>query len=108
MSWSSELQVQEDTSEWRLSSFVEDDDSIPSETASSLSFVWGPGALTGKFIKWIGEISLSATVLVIIRGRLMIIKQAVRRRPHIFIMATNPAEAREAQRIYGDLKALCR
>jgi hypothetical protein len=94
----------------RLSSLSsEDDDSIPSGTNSSLSFAWGPGALAGKFINWIGETILDATVLVIIRGRLMVIKQTLRKRPHIFLETTSAEEqASEVQRIHGDLKTLCR
>jgi hypothetical protein len=94
------------TSLSRLSSLSsEDDDSIPSGTDSTLSFAWGPGALAGMVIKWIGESSLDAAAFVVMRWRLMAVKQAVRKRPHIFL---ETEQASEVQRMYEDLREVCR
>lgn len=83
-------------------------DSIPSETNTSLSFAWGPGALAGIFLKWLGDSTLDAAVLVVIRTKLVIIKQTVRKKQHIFQEASTPAEITEVRRIHEDLQAICK
>ncbi|KAF8479976.1 hypothetical protein JB92DRAFT_1768643 [Gautieria morchelliformis] len=84
-------------------------DSIPSGTHSSLSFVWGPGALAGKFLKWLGGSTLNGVAVVVVAVRLAVIKQTVREKPQLFQDASlTPAESREVRRIYDDLEEVCR
>ena len=83
-------------------------DSTPSETNSSLSFAWGPGALAGMFLKWLGETAIDAVASVKVRKRLGVIKQTVRERPHIFQEASISAESGDVRLIREDLRDCCR
>ncbi|KAF8465230.1 hypothetical protein JB92DRAFT_3136000 [Gautieria morchelliformis] len=77
-------------------------------TASSSSTVWGPGALSGKALKAIGERSLDLLCHVSILMRLAKVKRAVEKTPHIF---HDPMDAIESQRMneyHSDLKELCK
>ncbi|KAF8574075.1 hypothetical protein K439DRAFT_878462 [Ramaria rubella] len=77
-------------------------------TGSSLSYAPGPGALAGKLVKWLGETSLDAIVLLIVHTRLSAIKRIVRERPRMFTGTTSSVELCEVSRIHDDLKDLCR
>lgn len=79
-----------------------------SETTSSISFAPGPGALTGRFLLWLGNTGLDSLQALVIFRRLVVIKKTVRAKPHIF---TNPLSSQDvhiADRVYDDLQELCR
>ena len=86
-----------------LSSFAE---SI--HTVSSSSTTWGPGALSGKALKAIGETSLDFLCGVIIRRRLALIRQTLERTPRVFTNPSSGKEWRQRDATYADIDELCR
>jgi hypothetical protein len=89
------------------SPLFQDPESLVASQLALLFFLWEPGALTGISIKWEGDTSLNALVGLVIRTRLVTIKEFVREKPHIFTNAQSSQEVQEVQRIYADLQELC-
>jgi hypothetical protein len=77
-------------------------------TASSSSTVWGPGALTGKFLKAVGERSLNLMVNVAIRRRLVVIKHTLEKSPHVLRNPTTAEEWHRMNEMHANLKEMCR
>lgn len=77
-------------------------------TVSSSSTVWGPGALTGKVLKALGETSLDFFCAVIIRRRLALIRQTLDKNPGVLTNPSSAKEWRQRDTIYANLDELCR
>jgi len=74
-------------------------------TDSTGSTVWGPGALSGKALKALGELSLDVVMTFFIRRRLSTIKKKLERRPSLFVRSE---VSDEVQKIELDLQELRR
>jgi len=76
---------------------------IGTETsASSISFARGPGALTGRFLVWLGVKAINTIIMPVIQKRLSVIEKAMIDEPHIFF-----GGSADATRIHEELEELC-
>ncbi|KIJ23745.1 hypothetical protein M422DRAFT_275616 [Sphaerobolus stellatus SS14] len=73
-------------------------------TSESSSTVWGPGALSGKALKAVGELGLHLLSNLVIRRRLSAIKKTFDESPSLFVQTDTP----EAQQFEMDLHELRR
>ena len=75
-------------------------------THTTSSTVWGPGALSGKALKAIGEISLDMIMKVIIHRRLAAIKRRFDNHPSVFVKPEVSEEVRQIERDLRELRKL--
>ncbi|KIJ45342.1 hypothetical protein M422DRAFT_46804 [Sphaerobolus stellatus SS14] len=71
-------------------------------TSDSSSTVWGPGALSGKALKAVGELGLDLLSSLVIRRRLSTIKRTFDESPSLFVQTDTP----EVQQFEMDLQEL--
>ncbi|KAJ4000845.1 hypothetical protein F5050DRAFT_283961 [Lentinula boryana] len=78
------------------------------ETESSATTVWGPGTLSGKAIKSLGEASLRGVDKLIVRWRLAKINAILPGLTSPGSLLRNPASGEQLEKIYDDLLELSR
>ncbi|KIJ55855.1 hypothetical protein M422DRAFT_41711 [Sphaerobolus stellatus SS14] len=74
-------------------------------TSDSSSTVWGPGALSGKALKAVGELGLDLLSSLVIRRRLSAIKKTFDESPSLFVQPDTPEEVKQFEMDLQELRS---